>query len=105
MSTPYSETPEGLRLTVRVTPRAGKDHVGGLATLGAEATALRVAVTAAPDDGRANEAVIKLLAKALHLPKSAITIERGTTARTKTLALAGEPGQLAFAVDSLAEAG
>ncbi|WP_372422297.1 DUF167 domain-containing protein [Salinarimonas chemoclinalis] len=74
----------GNTLVVRVTPKASaaritaeRDTDGGLA--------LRVAVTAAPEDGKANAAVIALLAEALGLPRSALAIVRGETARTKTI--------------------
>jgi len=49
------------------------------------ATVLRLRVAAVPDKGKANAAVIALLAKALGLPKSALSITAGDTARLKTL--------------------
>ena len=48
-----------------------------------------VRVTAPPDEGKANAAVCKVVADALGLPKSAVTVVRGHTARTKTLEIAG----------------
>lgn len=73
----------GANLAVRVTPNAGADAV----ILPAEGRVLQVRVTATPEDGKANDAVIALLAKALGVPKSALAIVRGTTARDKIISL------------------
>jgi uncharacterized protein YggU (UPF0235/DUF167 family) len=62
---------------------------------------IRVRVTAVPDKGKANAAVIVLLAKALGVPKSAISVVSGETARLKTIAVAGDPAELAGRVEAL----
>ena len=62
---------------------------------------LRIRVRAVPDKGKANAAVIGLLAKALGLPKSAIALVAGDTARLKTLRLTGDPAALAAAIERL----
>jgi len=71
------------RITVHVTPRSGRDSIeagaGGV---------LRLRVTAAPDDGKANAAVCRLVADALGVPKTSVTVVRGHTARTKQLEVA-----------------
>jgi uncharacterized protein YggU (UPF0235/DUF167 family) len=72
-------------LRLRVTPNAGRDAIEGFETLADDTEVLRVRVAAVPDRGKANAAVIALLAKALHLPKSALTITAGETARLKTV--------------------
>jgi uncharacterized protein (TIGR00251 family) len=69
---------------VRVAPRASRDRV-----LGVHEGALKVALTAAPVDGAANEALRKLLAKALGVPKSDVEIVRGARARNKVLRVQG----------------
>ena len=61
---------------------------------------IRVRVTAVPDKGKANAAVIVLLAKALGVPKSAISVVSGETARLKTIAVAGDPAVLAGRVEA-----
>jgi uncharacterized protein YggU (UPF0235/DUF167 family) len=68
------------RITLRVVPRADRDVVEGVV-----GGVLRVRVTAAPADGAANDAVIRVLAAALQVPRSAIAIVRGSTSRTKLL--------------------
>lgn len=73
------------RITVRVQPRASSNEVVGLEADGA----LKVRVTAPPAEGAANEAVIKLIADAAGVPKSAVTIVRGGAARLKLVEIAG----------------
>jgi len=70
--------------------------------LGAEADgamAIKVAVTAAPEDGKANAAVIALLAKAWGLPKSAFTVVAGAADRRKIIHLQGDPARLMQALE------
>lgn len=72
-------------LRLRVTPNAGRDVIEGYETLADGTTVLRLRVAAVPDKGKANAAVIALLAKSLGLPKSALTLVAGETARLKTV--------------------
>lgn len=73
-----------MRVTVRVVPRSSRNAVGPYAD-----GVLRVRVTAAPVDGKANVAVCKLLADALGIPKRAVRVVSGDTARTKLVELDG----------------
>ena len=84
MSSPLSETAEGLRLLVRVAPRSGRNEIGAV-----HIGRLVVRVTAAPEDNKANEALIKLLAKTWRIPASSVKIVSGHTARDKQLLLRG----------------
>lgn len=97
----YRLSPTGLSLFVRVTPHAGRDAIEGVEIRDDGSAVLRLRVKAVPDKGRANAAVIALLAKALGLPKSAITLTSGDTARQKTLALSGDATALAAALAAL----
>jgi uncharacterized protein YggU (UPF0235/DUF167 family) len=72
------------RLRVRLTPRGGADRVDGVAE-----GALRVRVAAAPVDGAANESLERLLARELGVPRSAVRIASGATARTKVVDVDG----------------
>ena len=74
-----------MRLTVRVTPRGGRDAVEGWTTDDAGRAVLKIRVAAAAADGAANAAVIALLAKQLKLPKSALRLVAGQTARLKRI--------------------
>jgi uncharacterized protein YggU (UPF0235/DUF167 family) len=67
---------------VRVTPRASANGLGGVRD-----GALLVRVTAAPAEGAANEAVAKLLARALDVPPSEVRLESGHAARTKRVSV------------------
>ncbi len=76
-----SQRPQpGTRLRVRVQPKSSKNEV-----VGYRGDTLRLRVTAPPEGGRANEAVISLLADALDLPKSQVEIVRGHASRDKRL--------------------
>lgn len=78
-----------MRLTVRVTPRGGRDAVEGWGRDEADRPVLKLRVSAAAADGAANAAVLALLAKALGRPKSALRILRGETARVKQIEIDG----------------
>lgn len=92
---PYRRDADGVTLVLRVTPNAGTDRIEGAETRDDGQTVLRLRVKAVPDRGRANAAVIALLAKALKTPKSAFTLVAGETARQKTLRIEGDPDELA----------
>ncbi len=81
---------EGALLFVRVTPNASKDEIRELWTGPSGEQRLSVRVAAPPDGGRANKAVVALLAKALGLPKSAASIRAGEKDWLKTVALVGD---------------
>ncbi len=98
MSLAFERLPDGLRLHLRVTPNASADRIEGTEHRDDGTAVLRVRVTAVPDKGKANAAVIALLAKALGIPKSAITLAAGETARFKTLRIAGDPDALLAAL-------
>ena len=78
------ETDKCVVIDVRVQPKGSSDRI-----MGEHDGALKVSVTAAPEAGKANAAVIKLLSKALRIPKSSIEIVAGDTSRTKRLRLTG----------------
>ena len=69
------------RLAVRAAPNASADAI----MLPDGGDALRIRVTAPPEDGRANEAILALLAKALGQPRSSLTLLRGATSRDKLI--------------------
>lgn len=77
------------RLTVRVTPKGGRDAVDGWAKDEAGQALLKLRVSAAASDGAANAAVVALVAKSLRIPKSAVRIAAGETARVKRLEIDG----------------
>lgn len=72
----------GATIEVRVTPKTSRERID------ASADPIRVYVTAPPEDGKANKAVQKLLAKALGVPKSRLELIRGQTSRDKVFRIA-----------------
>lgn len=85
---------DGWLLSVRVTPKSSRDEVTGLHAAADGAVSLAVKVTARPDKGKANKAVIEVIAKAAGLPKSDLSIVSGETDRNKTLLVTGNPAGL-----------
>jgi uncharacterized protein YggU (UPF0235/DUF167 family) len=73
---------ERVSFTIRVTPRASANAVGG-----ERDGALLVRVSAPPVDGQANDTVVEVVAKALDLPRSAVRLQRGAAARTKRVSV------------------
>ena len=98
----YRLTPTGATLRVRVTPTAGADRIEGAEIRDDGEAVLRVRVAAVPDKGKANAAVVALIAKALGLPKSAISVVAGETSRIKSLAIVGAPEIVGESLDRLA---
>jgi uncharacterized protein (TIGR00251 family) len=76
-----------LLVTCHVTPRARSERIA------CEGEKLRIWLRAPPVEGAANEALIELFARTLHLPRRAIALQRGATARWKTLAIEGLSAQ------------
>jgi uncharacterized protein (TIGR00251 family) len=91
----------GARVHLRVTPNAGVDRIEGTETRDDGTAVLRIRVAAVADRGKANAAVIALLSKSLRVPKSAIAIVAGETARFKTVEIAGDSDRLAAALEAL----
>ncbi len=74
-----------MRLKLRVTPKSRADEIVGMREDGS----LHVRVSAAPEGGKANDAVLRLLSKALALPRSAVRLKAGTSSRDKWVDLDG----------------
>jgi len=85
---------DGLRVAIRLTPRAGSDRLLGVAAAADGHCALKASVTAPPQDGRANEALLRLLARAWEIPRRDLAIVAGAASRHKTVRVAGDPHQL-----------
>jgi uncharacterized protein YggU (UPF0235/DUF167 family) len=90
------------RLTVRVTPRGGRDAVEGVMRDEAGRVVVKARVAAAPTDGAANEALTALLAKALGRPKRDVRLVVGAAARVKQFEIDGmEAGEIEAALAQL----
>ncbi len=85
---------EGVSLSVRLTPKGGRDAVDGFETLSDGSRVLAVRVRAVPQDGEANRALTRVLAKALDVSMSRIAVTKGATSRVKVLTIMGETDTL-----------
>jgi uncharacterized protein (TIGR00251 family) len=81
---PLRETGKGVSFTVKVHPRARKNAITGEV-----GEALKLALTAPPVDGKANQAVIEFFADLFEIPRSSVTITSGLTSRLKVVRIAG----------------
>ncbi len=96
IKSPIKVLSQGINIDLFVQPGTSQNKFAGL-----YADRLKVKVTAKAIDGAANEAVIKLIAKYFEIPKNAVQIIRGLTAREKTIALIGNPADLKVIADKL----
>lgn len=81
---PISPTSTGVRLRLRIQPRASREEVAGVA-----GDAIKLRLTAPPVDGAANEALVRFLAARLEVPRSAVELVSGRSGRTKLVAVTG----------------
>jgi uncharacterized protein YggU (UPF0235/DUF167 family) len=93
--------PDGIDLFVRLTPKAAVDRLEGLEATADGRSHVKARVRAVPEKGAANAALEKLVAKALGLPASSVSVSAGGTARLKVLRIGGDPVVLAEAIDAL----
>src|SRR4051812_7120494 len=96
-------TPDGIRFAVRVTPKGGRDAVEGWQNDSAGRPLVKLRVRAAAEDGKANEAVMALIAATLGVPKSAVRIAGGAGARVKQIEVRGTAGELATRLAGIGE--
>ena len=102
MQRPWLVVPAGLVVTVRLTPKGGRDQVGGVETLADGRVVLKARVRAAPTEGQANTALIALLAKTLDVARSKVTLAAGESARIKRIAIEGDGKSLAARLETIA---
>ena len=86
---PFRLSPGGVRVRLKVTPKAKRNQFGGLLDEPDGGKALKVGVTAAPESGKANAAVIALLAREWGVAKSAVSVVAGATDRRKLVEIRG----------------
>lgn len=100
-ASPVAQSKDGVRVTVRLTPKASSDRLGGVVIDAAGRPALKAWVSVAPEDGKANAALIKLLAKKCSVPPSTLSIVGGHAQRTKVVHIAGDAGELTRRIGEL----
>ena len=100
-SPPWTVTADAVVVTVRATPRGGRDAIDGLVELGDGRSALKARVSVAAEDGKANAALAKLLAKAGGIAPSRVELVSGATGRTKSFRLNGDAADIAARLQAL----
>ncbi len=88
---PLRQDQKGARLACRVTPKSSSNAVAGLYVASDGKVALKVRVTAAPENGKANKALIKVLGKETGLAPSTMRVIAGEQSRNKMILIEGEP--------------
>jgi uncharacterized protein YggU (UPF0235/DUF167 family) len=101
MSTAFRLRDNGIDLYVRLTPKAALDRIDGVETTADGRSHVKARVRAVPENGAANQALERMMAKALGVPASAVSVVAGSTSRLKTLRILGEPAELAKSVEAL----
>ena len=99
--TPWSAGLGGVTLTVRLTPKGGRDAIDGIETMSDNRAVLKIRVRAAPSEGEANAALIKLIAKAVGVPPRDVSLVAGATARIKRLVISGDGPSLVAALEKV----
>ena len=94
-----------MRVALKVTPRAARSAVDGVALDDRGEARLAVRVTAPPDGGQANAAVIRLLAKRWGLPARDLRLVSGAAARRKVLRVEGSPQRLLAELTTIEQPG
>jgi uncharacterized protein YggU (UPF0235/DUF167 family) len=98
---PWSILPDGLSLSVRATPRGGRDAIDGVVLLADGRVVLKARIAVAAEDGKANAALARLLAEAAGVPGSSVSLTQGATARLKTFKLKGNPAAIIARLEAL----
>jgi uncharacterized protein len=85
LTSPVRTSRDGILIAIRLTPRAARDAVDGV-----KQGQLHARVRAVPEDGRANTALVQLVADEIGVPKSTVSVTAGKTSRLKTVLIAGD---------------
>ena len=103
MSTPFRPRDNGIDLFVRLTPKAALDRIDGVETAADGRSHLKARVRAVPENGAANQALERMMAKALGVPVSAVSVVAGGTSRLKTLRVVGDAVELVERLQTLSK--
>ena len=86
---PWRVSGDAVLLTLRLTPKSSRDALEGVERLSDGRSVLKARVRAVPEDGEANAALLKLVAKALGLPVRSLSLASGASGRTKVIRIEG----------------
>jgi hypothetical protein len=93
----WRTTATGIELRVRLTPKSSRDQVDGIETRG-DGEILKARVRAVPEDGKANAALVTLVAGWLAVPQRSVELVGGGKSRIKTIAVSGDSARLSAAL-------
>jgi len=93
----------GVALTVRLTPKGGRDCLDGIEPLSDGRTVLKARVRAAPTEGEANDALCRLIAKTLRVPPRDVVVSGGMTSRIKLIAISGDGPTLVAMLEKISQ--
>jgi uncharacterized protein YggU (UPF0235/DUF167 family) len=96
---PWRRDKAGVRLLLRVSPKAAREGVEGIVDT-AHGGAIAVRVRAAAEKGEANRAVERVIAEWIGIGRTSVTVSAGAKSRLKTVAVAGEPARLAAVIET-----
>jgi len=96
---PWTMVADGVVVTVRLTPKGGRDAIDGIARLADGRSVVKARVRAAPSEGAANAALLALMAQALDIARRNVSLTAGATARIKQVKIAGDGAALAAQLD------
>jgi uncharacterized protein len=102
---PWTVVAGGLSVVIRLTPKGGRDELGGIEQLSDGRSVLKARVRAAPSEGEANAALVALLARSLKVAARDVSLTAGATARIKRLSIAGHGPTLAAALEKIVAVG
>ncbi len=100
MSGFWRVVPQGVAVAVKVQPKSRRPGVQGRAP-GVDGERLRIGVSEAAEDGRANRAACATLARALGLPAGRVSVAAGAASREKTLLVDGDPAAILDGLEAL----
>ena len=100
MILPATKKADGILLHVRLTPKGRAARIAGVEDHGGKPV-LKAYVTAPPEDGKANAALIALIADWLGVPKSTVAVSSGQKSRLKSIAVSGDPDKLLGTIAAL----
>ena len=96
----WRERPDGVSVSVKVQPKSRRPGIQGQA-VAAHGPCLRIGVSEAAEDGRANRAACAVLAEALEVPAAAVAVILGQTSRDKTLLVYGDTVRITQRLEAL----
>jgi uncharacterized protein YggU (UPF0235/DUF167 family) len=87
---PWYFVPGGVAVAVRLTPKGGRDSIDGVEQRADGCSVVKARVRAAPHEGEANDALVRMIAKTVGVPPRDVTLAGGASARVKRLVISGD---------------